>query len=211
MSARPNKTEASSLNTTTDLSSAIEALAPDAANLAEGNAFSTAAPENPLQRRIVVSIRASLSELCLQKNKATWAPSQEALKSMFQQKKFTSLEGSADNQGDLKSIVLHKMQIDHSRSTFPVALGARITGVDDASFSSTGEAYSAIVLPQSENSVGKTLQADDVSLAYEFSKKVLTGPGRRFRLPNTPLSLVSRRLLAVPGIHVGEPRREGRA
>ena len=147
MSARPNKTEASSLNTTNDLSSAIEALAPDAANLAEGNAFSTAAPENPLQRRIVVSIRASLSELCLQKNKATWAPSQEALKSMFQQKKFTSLEGSADNQGDLKSIVLHKMQIDHSRSTFPVALGARITGVDDASFSSTGEAYSAIVLP----------------------------------------------------------------
>ena len=65
------------------------------------------------------------------------------------------------------------------------ALGARITGVDDKTFSSTGEAFSAIstlalfqripalvldlsspltVLPKAETTVTKQLQADDVSL-----------------------------------------------
>jgi hypothetical protein len=52
-----------------------------------------------------------------------------------------------------------------------LALGTRITGVDDATFSSTGESYSMICLPNSENSIERKLQADDVSLAYEFAKK----------------------------------------
>ena len=33
--------------------------------LAEGQAFAIASPDNPLERRIVVSIRSSLNELCL--------------------------------------------------------------------------------------------------------------------------------------------------
>jgi hypothetical protein len=60
------------------------------------------------------------------------------------QKKFTSLEGSAECMGDLKSIVLHDMKITHVKSNFPVALGTRISGVDDCTFSSTGESFSTI-------------------------------------------------------------------
>ena len=59
-----------------------------------------------------------------------------------------------------------------------VALGARITGVDDTTFSSTGESFSMIVLPQSSSANERTLQSDDVSLAYEFAKKVCHLPPR---------------------------------
>merc|ERR1712159_444183 len=38
-------------------------------------------------------------------------------------------------------------------------------------YSSTGEAFSTIILPNAENTTVKKLQSDDVSLAYEFSKK----------------------------------------
>ena len=60
--------------------------------LAEGNSYCVASPDNPLTRNVNVAIRASLNSLCLQKNKGTWAPSTEALKNIFQQKKFVSLE-----------------------------------------------------------------------------------------------------------------------
>jgi len=46
--------------------------------------------------------------------------------------------------GDLKSVVLHDMKVTHVKSTFPVALGTRISAVDDCTFSSTGEAFSTI-------------------------------------------------------------------
>ena len=139
--------------------------------LGEGNSISIASPENPLHRNIVVTVRASLNDLCLQKQRGTWAPSAEALRSIFQQKRFTSLEGAAEAMGDLKSVVLHEMKATHIKSTFPLSLGAKITGVDDSTFSATGEAFSTIVLPNAEMSREKQLQADDVSLAYEFSKK----------------------------------------
>ena len=57
-------------------------------------------------------------------------------------------------------------------STFDVPVGLRLTGVDNSTFSLTGEAYSAIVPPNSSISTSKTLQKDDVALAYEFSRKV---------------------------------------
>merc|ERR1712159_843246 len=38
-------------------------------------------------------------------------------------------------------------------------------------YSSTGEAFSTILLPKAESTTIKELQSDDVSLAYEFSKK----------------------------------------
>ena len=60
------------------------------------------------------------------------------------------------------------MSVSHVKSTFPMSLGARITGVDDRTFSSTGESFSNIVLPHSESNAVKELQADDVSLAYEL-------------------------------------------
>lgn len=57
---------------------------------------------------------------------------------------------------------------------YSLALGAKITGCDDQTFSATGDAYSMIVLPNSSSSHERTLQKDDVSLAYDFAKKVFT-------------------------------------
>jgi len=153
-----------------DAAAAIEAGAADV-TLGEGNSYCVASPDNPLRRNLVVSIRASLNSLCLQKSKGSWSPSTEALKQVFQQRKFTSLDGAADSQGDLKSVVLHDLSVEHIVSSFPVSLGAKITGVDDHTFSSTGEPFSMIVLPNSNSSNVKKLQSDDVSLAYEFAKK----------------------------------------
>jgi len=73
------------------------------APLGEGNSFAVASPDHPLKRHIVVSIKASLNELCLQKQRGTWAPSQEALRSIFQQRKFTSLDGAAEPMGGKSS------------------------------------------------------------------------------------------------------------
>ena len=42
---------------------------------------------------------------------------------MRRQKKFTNLEGSAEQMGDLKSVVLHDMEIKHVKSSFPCSLG----------------------------------------------------------------------------------------
>ena len=196
MSVRSEKT--SPLNHTEAMAAAISEAQPSDVALHEGSNYNVSSPEHPLQRNLVVSVRASLNDLCLQKTKGTWAPSAEALKSIFQQRKFTNLSGAADAQGDLKSIVLHNMEVTHVKSTFPcgmrhalclpecaqggtdswgsinphpvvrcalsAAVGARITGVDDKTFSSTGESYSTIVLPHAESTVAKKLQADDVSL-----------------------------------------------
>ena len=41
------------------------------------------------------------------------------------QRKFLDLGGSAENQGDLRSVVLHKMTLGAQKSTFPIALGVR--------------------------------------------------------------------------------------
>ena len=45
----------------------------------------------PLSRNIVVSIRASLDDLCNESSASKWAPSEGALRSMFRQRRFTSL------------------------------------------------------------------------------------------------------------------------
>lgn len=79
-----------------------DALARDGGALAEGNNFSTVGPNNPLKRSIVVSISATLAELCNQQRKAVWQPSRENIRSIMQQRKFTSLSGSGEAQGDLK-------------------------------------------------------------------------------------------------------------
>ena len=103
-----------------DASAILNEAATTDASLGEGNSYCVASPDNPLKRNLVVSIRASLNDLCLSKSKGTWQPSSEALKSIFQQKKFTSLDGAADAQGDLKSVVLHDLKVQHTSSSFPV-------------------------------------------------------------------------------------------
>jgi hypothetical protein len=177
MSVRSDRTK----DTNQEAVAALGEQASDMA-LAEGSSYTVASPDKPLKRQLVVSIRASLDDLCRSRTKSVWSPSSEALKSIFQQKKFTSLAGSAEAQGDLKSVVLHDMSVTGVSSTFPISLGARITGVDDQTFSSTGEAYSMIVLPEMSSANERVLQQDDVSLAYSFAQKF---PGCKYPSQHT--------------------------
>jgi len=59
---------------------------PNEQQLHEANSFNTNNEHHPLERTVCINIRASLSDLCLRANAATWAPpSAEATKSIFQQ------------------------------------------------------------------------------------------------------------------------------
>ena len=115
MSVRAEPTPLATM--THDMGTAIAEATPDGNHLAEGVSYSTATPENPLTRNLAVSIRASLNELCLQKNKGVWQPSPEALKAIFQQKRFTALDGTSEAMGDLKSVVLHDMKVSACQPT----------------------------------------------------------------------------------------------
>jgi hypothetical protein len=53
-------------------------------------------PEHPLKRSVVVSVRASLEDLCLRKAKATWSPSTEATAAILKQQKFIDLAGTSE-------------------------------------------------------------------------------------------------------------------
>lgn len=54
--------------------------------LHEANSFNTNNEHHPLERTVCVNIRASLADLCLKSQAATWAPpSAEATKAIFQQ------------------------------------------------------------------------------------------------------------------------------
>ena len=121
MSVRSEK-QVAPINASEQMALAISDAQPSDSALHEGATYSTSTAENPLSRTVVVSVRASLNDLCLQKAKSTWAPSTEALRSILQQKvrcscltlprsaltlarasqKYTGLDGSADAQGDLK-------------------------------------------------------------------------------------------------------------
>lgn len=208
MSVRSEKTPNAPLNLSEQMQNEITAAQPADSHLAEGASYQTANSENPLHRTVVVSVRSSLNELCLQKTKGTWSPSSEALKSIFQQKRYTALDGSAEVQGDLKvsfsttgsnshtqnsakvdsssmsgnnmwmsftvqypysqAVVLHSMDVSHVKSTFPISLGARISGVDDATYTSTGESFSHVILPNSESSASKKLQVWMLSSCLEI-------------------------------------------
>jgi hypothetical protein len=74
-------------------------------------------PEHPLKRSVVVSVRASLEDLCLRKAKATWSPSAEATAAILKQQKFIDLAGTSEKQGDLKSCVMHKIAMRNVKSS----------------------------------------------------------------------------------------------
>ena len=57
---------------------------------------------------------------------------------------------------------------------FCTALGVRITGVDDATYSQTGESYSMISMPNADSHMPRVLQEDNTELAYEFARKFRT-------------------------------------
>ena len=116
MSVR-NETKSSSVLTGINSESATDALSTisaaqnlDAA-LAEANDFSTNSPQHPLKRTLVVSVRASLEDLCLRKAKESWTPSCEATAAILKQKKFVDLQGNTEKQGDLnvRSLGTHSL------------------------------------------------------------------------------------------------------
>ena len=64
----------------------VAAQGPTDTQLHEANSFNTNNEHHPLERTVCINIRASLSDLCLRANTATWAPpSAEATKAIFQQ------------------------------------------------------------------------------------------------------------------------------
>lgn len=122
------------------------------------------------------------------------------------QKKFLDLGGSAENQGDLRSVVLHKMTLQAQKSTFPIALGVRLTGVDDKAFAKTGESYSMIAMPNADSHTSRVLQEDNTELAYEFARKFVRN-ATQTHPRNSRLTTPSVRSPA--GLHRGELGHQG--
>lgn len=52
--------------------------------LGEAGNISVNHPDHPLRRSLLINIRASLADLCLRKQKGSWAPTGEALRSILQ-------------------------------------------------------------------------------------------------------------------------------
>ena len=156
----------------------------------EAGDFNTANADHPLTRTVSVSLRASMNDLCLRKARSTWAPTSEALQSIFRQKRFTTLAGASEVSGDLKSVVLHAISMDNVNSTFPIAVGTQVTSVDNSTFSITGASFAAIVSPQAASNTAVTLQKDDVSLGARapYSSHTLSC-GARVSSTNLPCTL----------------------
>ena len=72
----------------------------------------------------------------------------------------------------------------------------RITGVDDATYSQTGESYSAICLPNANTHTERVLQEDNTDLAYECKLRALPtlpAPLRRACLTTCLFAAVARK------------------
>lgn len=78
------------------------------------------------------------------------------------------------------------MKLQHVKSSFPLAVGAEISAVDNDCFSATGKPYSFIALADAESSNERTLQEDDVRCNSHAA------PPSRAPLLLTCLSLVYR-------------------
>lgn len=134
-------------------------------DLGEGSTgFQSISQRHPLERTVVVTIRASLADLTTNAGKAMWAPSAEQLGSIYQQKQFVDIHGNAEKQGELRSVVVHSIDAESINSTFPIALGCKISGVEEKTYSSIGAPYSYIALPNAKKDTPQKLQEDDVSV-----------------------------------------------
>lgn len=134
----------------------------------EGRSFNTTNIAAPLTRRVVASVRATLADLCNSRARASWSPTEEQLKSIFQNSQFVNLKGETARTGDLRHTVLHSVCAKQVKSDFPISLGVNITGVDALTYSHTGAAYSTIVLPHADNSNERVLQSESPEVAYDF-------------------------------------------
>jgi hypothetical protein len=144
----------------------------DTVDVSEGaSGFSTVDPNHPLHRKVVVGIRATLADLVMDPRSASWKPNETQLSSIFMHRKFTGIDGRTEMTGDLRTVVLHSVEQGNTKSTFPIALGASITGVDKLYYSSTGTPHSLVTPPHANHSTSTTLQQDDVSIAYDFASR----------------------------------------
>ena len=89
---------------------------------------------------------------------------------MRRQKQYLDLSGQAENRGDLKSVVVHSIEARSVTSTFPIAIGAKVTGVDEKYYSSIGQPFSMVALPQQKSNASIVLQEEDPSVAYDFAQ-----------------------------------------
>ena len=64
------------------------------------------------------------------------------------------------------------MNMVSHKSTFPVDIGVKITGVDSNTFSLTGESYAAVLPAESKSETTRKLQADDVALGAFFEVRM---------------------------------------
>lgn len=90
------------------------------------------------------------------------------------------------------------MEIVHSKSTFPLSLGAKIFGVDDATFTSTGEAFSAVGKPRFSASLraSRALACELRRLRSQSSRCPRATPPRSCRPTTRRLPTSSRRRFA---------------
>jgi hypothetical protein len=139
-------------------------------DLGEGaTGFQSKSIDHPLKRNVVVGVRASLADLTTSAGRGAWTPSMDTIRAIFQQKQYMDLGGSASPEGDLKSVVVHSIEAKGVTSTFPIAVGARITGVDEKFFSSIGASFSMVALPNQKSTSATVLQEEDPSVAYDFA------------------------------------------
>ena len=134
-------------------------------DLGEGaSGFPVQDPENPLTRRVVSYIRANLAELSNSSAASTWSLNEAQLESIFKQMRFLDLSGNTKSTGDLASTVLHSVDAINLKSTFPIQLGIKVTGVENKAFSSIGVPYSLITMSNASSNIPIELQKEDVSV-----------------------------------------------
>ena len=148
--------------------------APDASviDLGEGaSGFPTQDPDNPLTRKVDAYIRANLADLSNSPAASSWTLNEAQLESIFKQVRFLDLSGNTKSTGDLSSTVLHSVDATGIKSTFPIQLGVKVTGVENKSFSSIGVPYSMIAMSHASSNIPIELQKEDVTVAYDFARR----------------------------------------
>ena len=154
----------------TDLDSQLNSMLLTDTDGVDSGAVSPAG-QKPLYRNIAVNIATTLDELTLNPSKnAVWSPSKEQIAAILRQPRFQNLQGDVSTEGDLRSILLHKMSLNEVASTWPLSIGMRITGVDNDTFTLNGSRFATVVPPDTYNSNTRVLQEDDISTAHNFAK-----------------------------------------
>jgi hypothetical protein len=124
----------------------------------------------PLERVIHVNINTNLADLMLNPRKAGWHPSEAVISTILQKEQFTDLNGTKKPCGDLRSVVLHHVKLTNACSNIPVAVGLRMTGIEEKVFSPTAQKFAAI-LPENAINQSRVLDHSDKSSTHTFASK----------------------------------------